>query len=559
MRNRVLLTFFLITLCGVVSVAQSSGPATLVMTGGRVWTGNEKQPWAEAVAIRDERIIAVGTNKDITKLAGPTTQKLDLAGRFVMPGFNDAHIHFGSVIRLTQVDLNEAKSIGEMQQLIAKYAKEHPDAKWIQGYGWQYTAVPGGLPTRAQLGAAVPDCPAYLAAYDGHTGWANSKALAIAGITKDTKFDGFGEIVRDANGEPTGVLKEGAQGLMRRYIPTVTREERLEAMRKGMKWLSSLGITSIQNASGSSEDFDFYQELLDKGDLLARTSVAVSVGPRTTRERIAVIGAFRQRYAGPMLRAGAIKIVVDGVIEAHTAAMLEPYSDKPGNPGRSSWTPEELNRVVAMADKAGLQVYIHAIGDRGVRMALDAYENARKVNGPRDARHRIEHIEVIAAPDIPRFAQLGVMASMEPIHADPGTAEVWSNAVGPERLKYAFAWRSLEQAGAKLVFSSDWAAAISIDPIRGLHSAVNRQTIEGQPPGGWVREQRVSVETALRAYTRAGAYASFEEKLKGTLEPGKLADVIVLSADPFGVPPAELHNCRVELTVFDGRVVFERK
>jgi len=476
-----------------------------------------------------------------------------------MPGFNDAHIHFGSVMRLTQVDLNEAASVEEMQRLIAKYAREHPDAKWIQGYGWQYTVVPGGLPHRAQLDAVVKDRPVLLAAYDGHTGWANSKALELAGVNKETKYDGFGEIVRDANGEPTGVLKEGAQSLVRRHVPQPTREEQLAALRRGMKWIASLGITSLQNASGDVDDFAMYQELLDSGALTARVSVAVSVGPRTTQERVNAIRALAQKYNGPKLRGGAVKILVDGVIETHTAAMLEPYSDKPGDAGRSSWAPEDLTRVVAMADRAGLQVYIHAIGDRGVRMALDAYENARRANSARDARHRIEHIETISATDIPRFAQLGVLASMEPIHADPGTADVWSKAVGAERMKRAFAWHSLEQAGARLVFSSDWPAAISIDPIRGLHSAVNRQTVNGKPPGGWVPEQRVSVATALAAYTRAGAYASFEEASKGTLEAGKLADMIVLGCDPFRIPAPQLHTCRVETTVFDGRVVYEAR
>jgi len=537
--------------------AQQEPQATLVLTGGRIWTGNPQQPWAKAVAIRGDKIVAVGSDEQILALAGKETQRIDLDGHFAMPGINDAHIHFGGVIRLTQVDLNDAASLEEMQRRIAKYARENPHAAWIQGFGWQYKAIPGGLPDRAQLDAAVHDRPVFLSSYDGHTAWVNSRALEIAGVTSETKFEGFGEIVRDAEGRPTGVLKEGAQGLVRRHIPEAKREEQLDAFRRGMAWAAQLGITSIQNASGGFDSVELYKELLDRGELTLRVSVAVSVGPRTTQERIDAIRALAERYRGPMLRMGAVKIVVDGVIETHTAAMLEPYSDRPETSGRSSWTQEQLNRVVAMADGAGLQVYIHAIGDRGVRMALDAYENARQANGARDSRFRIEHIETIAPQDIPRFAELGVLASMEPIHADPGTVDVWSKAVGPERTKHAFAWRQLEQAGAQLVFSSDWPAAISIDPMRGLHSAVNRQTTDGKPPGGWVPEQRVSVETALRAYTSAGAYASFEEKIKGTLEPGKLADLVVLSADPFRVKPGELHKCRVERTVFNGRVIYD--
>jgi hypothetical protein len=533
--------------------------ATLVLTGGRVWTGNPKQPWASAVAIRGEKIVAVGSDAEVLALADTQTQRVALAGRFVMPGINDAHIHFSYMIRLTQVDLNGLTTVEQMQQAVARYAQENPGSAWIQGFGWQYSVFPGGLPNRAMLDAVVRDRPVFLAAYDGHTGWANSRALEAAGVGRDTKYEGFGEIVRDASGAPTGVLKEGAMSLVRRRIPPPTPEQNLAALRRGVRWAAELGITSIQNASGVPEDFARYEQLLRSGELTLRVNIAVSVDPQVTPQRIEEIRALAEKYRGPLLRGGAIKIMADGVIETHTAAMLEPYADAPGDTGRSLWTPEDLKRVVALADKAGLQVYIHAIGDRAVRMALDTYEHTRQVKGPRDARHRIEHIETISAQDLPRFAKLGVLASMEPIHADPGGGEVWSNAVGPERLRRAFAWRSLEKAGAMLVFSSDWAAAISIDPMRGLHTAVNRQTIEGRPPGGWVPEQRVSVETALRAYTGAGAFSSFEENLKGTLEAGKLADIIVLSADPFRVPPADLHKCRVELTVFNGRIIFERR
>jgi predicted amidohydrolase YtcJ len=548
----------LLTLHVPAQQSPKDAPATLVLTGGRVWTGNPKQPWARAVAIRDEKIIAVGSDAEILALAGPQTKCLGLGGRFVMPGINDAHIHFNGMIRLTQVDLNGAVTVEQMQQAVARYARENSGLAWIQGFGWQYSVFPGGLPTRAMLDAAVKDRPVFLSAYDGHTGWANSKALEIAGVNRDTKYDGFGEIVRDVTGEPTGVLKERAQSLVRRHIPPPTPEQTMAALRRGVHWAAELGITSIQNASGEPEDFARYAELLRSGELTLRVNVAVSVDPQVTLQRIEEIRALAEKYRGPLLRGGAIKIVADGVIETHTAAMLEPYADKPGDTGKSLWTPEDLKRVVVLADKARLQVYIHAIGDRGVRMALDAFEHTRQVNGPRDARHRIEHIEVISVQDLPRFAKLGVLASMEPIHADPGGGEVWSTAVGPARLRRAFAWRSLEKAGATLVFSSDWPAAISINPMHGLHTAVNRRTTEGKPPGGWVPEQRVSVETALRAYTRTGAFSSFEENIKGTLAAGKLADLIVLSADPFRVPPADLHKCRVELTVFNGRVVFDR-
>lgn len=545
---------------GRVMRSDTPGPPNLALTGGRVWTGNPAQPWAEAVAIRGDRIVAVGANQQIAGLAANETRRVDLAGRFVMPGINDSHIHFLSgALRLSQVDLNDAPSLEEMQKRVAGFVAENPGAPWILGFGWQYSALPGGrLPTRADLDSVVRDRPVYLAAYDGHTGWANSKALELAGVTAESKFAGYGEIVVDpATKQPSGVLKEGAMQLVRAPIPAPSREQKLEALRRMLRLAASLGITSIQNAGGSRADLELYRELLDRGELTARVSQAISVGPQATQEDIDRIAALAREFSGPRLRVGAVKLMVDGVIETHTAAMLAPYSDDPASSGRPAWTQEQLNRVVAMADRAGLQVCIHAIGDRGVRMALDAFEQARKVNGSRDARFRIEHIETVSPEDIPRFARLGVIASMEPIHADPGTSEVWARAVGPERTRRGFAWRSLERAGARLIFGSDWPAAITVSPIRGLHNAVNRQTIAGRPPGGWAPQERVSLETALAAYTRSGAFASFEENIKGTLAPGMRADLLVLDADPFRAPPSEIHKRRVVMTVFDGRVVYE--
>jgi len=540
----------------------SSAPETaaVILINGRIWTGSAKQPWAQAVAISGGKILALGSTAQIEKLAGPQTQRSDLGGAFAMPGFNDAHIHFlGGSERLTQVDLNSARSLEEMQQRVAKFARENPAEAgnpWVRGFGWQYSFFPGKrLPTRQDLDAVVANRPVYLSAYDGHTGWANSKALELAGVTKDTAFTGFGEIVRDAQGQPTGVMKEGAQGLVTRAIPAGTREQRLAALRRGLKMAAALGITSIQNAHGSPEDVALYDELLQRGELTLHVSVAQSIRPGITQAQIDAIAELAKKYDGPMLRVGGVKIVVDGVIETHTAAMLAPYSDAPTS-GTPAWTKEQLDDAVRMADKAGLQIYIHAIGDRGVRMALDAYAHARKVNGVRDGRHRIEHIETVDAADIPRFKQLGVLASMMPIHADPETIDVWATAVGSTRLPRSFAWNLLQKAGAHLVFSSDWPSAISVDPIRGVHNAVNRMTTDGKPPGGWIPAQRISLESTLRAYTRAGAFSSFEEKGKGTIEPGMTADVVVLNHDPFKIPAPELHTLRAKETYVNGRRVF---
>ena len=566
MKIRVLLSVLI-----ALSIYQSTGKSAvpdekldIALINGRIWAGIDAYSFAEAVGISGNRILVVGSNADVRKQADANTKVIDLAGRLVIPGFNDAHIHFlGGSTRLTEVDLTDSKSVAEMITRVADFAKKNPEAKWITGGGWEYTKFPGGLPTKAYLDAIIKDRPVYLSAYDGHSGWANSVALKMAGITSETKYEGFGEIVKDPSGEPTGAFKEGAQSLVRGLIPPLTREARLNALRQGIKLAASLGITSIQNASGSAEEFSLYEELLSRGELTMRVSMAFSVGQKTTQEELDRFVALKDKYAGNrMLRAGSIKFMLDGVIESHTAAMIERYSDLPennGSPMGELAMPSEVYRdLVARVDKLGFQIYTHAIGDRAVRVALDAYENAMNTSKRYNARHRIEHIETIAQADLPRFARLGVLASMEPIHADPGTIDVWAKAVGPERLPRSFAWSSLIKNNAFLVYSSDWPAAISIDPIRGIHNAVNRRTVDGQPPGGWIPEQRISTGEALRAYTQGGAYSSFEEAVKGRITPGMLADIVVLSQDIFKIDPMKIHQTRVLLNLFDGKIVYRK-
>jgi predicted amidohydrolase YtcJ len=537
--------------------------ADLVLTNGRVWLGGDSSSFAEAVAIRGNQIVRVGSAAEIKKMIGEGTRALDLGGKLAAPGFNDAHIHFLSgALGLDEIDLTGAASVAEMVERVAAYARKNPDRQWLTGHGWVYTPFPGGLPSKTYLDAVIKDRPVFLRSYDGHSGWANSKALQLAGITRDTKFDGYGEIVRGAYGEPTGALKEGARALVSRLIPESTRERKLEALRRGMKLAASLGVTSIQNAGGSPEEFSLYEELLKRGELTVRVSMAFSTGARTTRQEIDRFVALKNQYdLNPILRANSVKFVFDGVIESHTAAVLERYIDLPpghGAPYGELAIPADIYRdLVARFDKAGFQIYTHAVGDRAVRESLDAYEGAMSANNRSNARHRIEHIEIISPQDIPRFARLGVTASMEPIHADPGGADLRSRAVGIERLKYAFAWRSLLGGAARLVFGSDWPAAISLDPIRGLHVAVNRRTVTGQPRRGWVAEQRVSLGDALRAYTQAGAYSSFEEGVKGRIAPGMLADIVVFSQDLFKIDPMRIHETRVDLTVFDGKVIYQ--
>lgn len=534
--------------------------ADIILMNGRIWTAGSADKFVEAAAIRGENIIAAGSNAAVSKHRGPNSRVIDLKGRFAMPGINDAHAHFLSAsLTATQVDLSEATTLEEAQSAVRKFAAENPNVPWITGFGWQYAIFPNArLPLKSDIDAIVSDRPVFLSAYDGHTGWANSKALEIAGVTKETEFTGFGEIVRDKKGEPTGVFKESAMGLVRSKIPRPTREQQIEALKRGFKNAHSLGITSIQNAHGGTGETELYADLLKTGELGLRTHIAFSVNPRTTQADIDAIVESSKKYSSPMLRVGAIKIMVDGVVESYTAAMLEPYTNKPDTMGEPSYTQEQLNNIVRMADKAGLQIYIHAIGDRGVRMALDAFENAIRVNGRRDSRFRIEHIETIQYADIKRFKELGVIASMQPIHADPATINVWSDNIGADRTSRAFAWRAMEISGIKVIFSSDFPAAISMSPWRGLHSAVNRQTITGWPANGWLKQWSVPVSTALLAYTENGAFASFEEGKKGKIAVGMYADLIVLDRNPFEIPPSDLYKISVDTTIIGGKVVFEK-
>lgn len=532
----------------------------LLITNARIWTGNPAQPWAEAALIDGNRIIAAGPADAVGKRTSPSARRYDAGGRFAMPGFQDAHIHFLSgSLGLANIDLTGICTLPAIQKAIAGYAQAHPEKTWITGRGWEYYCFPNQrLPTREDIDAVVAGRPVFLSAYDGHTGWANSKALERADINRATRFEGFGEIVKDPRtGEPTGALKEGAMGLVQRRLPSPSRDEKLAALRQGMRLAAQLGITSMQNASGNPEEISLYQELSRRNELTVRMAFAMSIPPGSAPDAPDAIAALRARQTDPLVRIHGVKLMIDGVIESFTAAMLEPYANKPAESGSPAWTTEAFQQMVARCDRLGLQVFTHAIGDRGVRLTLDAYEQARRRNGRRDARHRIEHIETIHPDDLPRFAALGVLAAMQPIHADPDTIGVWSECVGPKRLELAFAWQSVHQAGARLVFGSDWPASISVNPLRGIHNAVNRRTVDGKPAGGWIPAQRVSLDTALRGYTTTAAYAGFRETRTGAIRPGMLADLVILSQDPFRIDPIEIHKTRVHCTIFDGRIIYD--
>ncbi|MFM7329743.1 MAG: amidohydrolase [Bacteroidota bacterium] len=538
---------------------------SVIIHHANVWSGVEGAPFYKAIAIAGDSILAVGDSEELLEMAGDGTRLIDAGGKLVMAGFNDAHIHFlGGSVGLTQVELSSTTSAREVTDQTNRFILDNPNAKWITGRGWQYTFYPGGLPSHETMAGIKTDKPLFIRAYDGHSAYANRQALALAGIRKGTRFDGFGEIVFDRFGEPTGVLKESAMDLVRSLIPPLTREDNLAALRKGLRLAASLGITSAQNASGSPEELSLYLELLRSGELTMRYAAAFGVDETTTEADLARYSFLKDSIGSgnTMLRADAIKFMIDGVIESHTGAMIGKYDDlKETDPlatGQVSMPIPDFERLVAELDRRKFRIYTHAIGDLGVRRTLDAYEKAMEANGVRDARHRVEHIETISDADLPRFATLGVMPSMEPIHADPATISVWETAIGKARIGNSFAWASMLKNKAKLVYSSDWPACISLDPIRGIHVAVNRRTPSGFPEGGWIPEQRISMAEALKAYTSMGAYSSFEEGIKGTLEAGKLADVIMLSQDLFTIDPMKTADTRVLLTIVNGQVVFER-
>jgi hypothetical protein len=563
MRNLLLLLLFGLLL---FSCKPTETPITLILHNAKIWTGENENSFVQAIAIRDSLIIAIGDSESILAMAGSGTQVMDLNGKLVTAGFNDAHIHFLSgSMGLTQVELSGAETFEAAMESTLKFIADNPDKEWITGRGWQYTFFESGLPNHETMKGLDLDRPVFIRAYDGHSAYANPKALELAGLDENTVFSGFGELVKDKNGMLTGALKENAMGLVGDLVPSDTFEDQLTGLRKGLKYAASLGITSVQNASGAENDLRLFQKLYDNGELTLRYAAAFLVSDKTNPDQIERYTFLKDSVgtANLWIRADAIKFMIDGVIEGHTAAMLEPYSDLPSTDplalGQLNFSIDRYQDLVKTLDAKGFRLYTHAIGDRGVREVLNAYEKAMLENDSKGKRHRVEHIETINPADIPRFAKAGILPSMEPIHAEPGTTTVWSKAVGEERLPYSFAWKSLLDADAQLVFSSDWPACISLNPIRGIHDAINRRNPSGYPAGGWIPQERISIFEAMKAYTSMGAFSSFEEDRKGLLKVGYLADLIVLSEDLFTMDPMEIHQVQVEMTLVDGKVVYSKK
>ena len=562
------LAFACLMSVGIPTQGQISTAADTVVVNARIYTVNPQQPWAEAMAIRGDKIAAVGSMRDIAVHRGPSTRVIDVQGRLVLPGFTDCHIHFldGS-LSLLQVNLDEAKTVGEIQREVRRYADARPDLAWILGRGWTYTVFnPSGLPNKRSLDEIVPDRPVYLESFDGHTWWANSKALQLAGITRTTPNPAGGIIVRDAKtGEPTGAIKEDAADyVVRRVIPPPSHEQIVAALLGGMREANRVGLVHAISPDGVSVrggDFrilEVYDELRRAGQLTVRFDIARRLQPPSlTRDEVQEIEAARNRYHDDWLSAGKAKFFLDGVIETRTAAMLTPYVDD-AKSGELLWDPVQYREAVSELDRQGIQILTHAIGDRAIRLALDAYENAQEASHTHDARHRIEHIEDASAADLPRFGKLGVIASFQPLHAypDDDVLKIWSGNIGPERAQHGFAWRSVASAGGVLAFGSDW-PIVTLNPWTGVQNAVTRQTTGGDPPGGWLPKERLSLDDAIKGYTLGAAFAGHREKTEGSLEPGKVADLIVLAQDLFKIEPTEIAKTEVLLTMVGGKVVYQ--
>ena len=559
-RRAIVIGLLLIGALGIYACRQQmSTPADTVLIHAKIYTANSKEPWAQAIAVREGKITAVGSDKAIDAYRGPYTKVIDAGEHMMLPGFVDAHVHMmAGAAQLEQISLNDAKTVGDFQRIIKDYATAHADKKWIQGMGWYYSVFGRSLPDKKFIDEVIPDRPAYLAAYDGHSSLANSKALQAAGITRKTPDPPNGIIVRDpATGEPTGFLKEAAGPLVAKVISQPTKEEERDRLTKAIHYASSLGLTRLISAGADAERIDLFDEIRQKGGLTTRFYMARFINPPISPGVIKVLEENRKKYADDWIDLGAVKLLLDGVIEAHTAAMLEPYANDPANRGQLYFDPDKYQKAVMQLDHLGFQIFTHGIGDRAIRLALDAYESANKANGHKDARDKIEHIEDPSALDIPRFGKLGVIASMQPLHTTPNDniLNVWAANVGPQRAQRAWPWRDILAGGATLCFGSDW-PVVTLNPWPAVQILLTRETPEGTPSGGWLPNERLTLEQAIHGYTLGGAIAARREKSEGSIEVGKLADVIIVSQDLFKIEPNQIGKTKVLMTMVGGKVVY---
>jgi len=535
--------------------AQSRPAADLIIAKAKVWTVDKSRPTAQAVAVLGDRIVAVGSNADVEAWHGPATKVIDAGGKLLLPGFNDSHVHFvGGGLQLEQVQLNDVTSKEEFVRRVGERAKQTPKGEWMLGGDWDETKwTPPQLPTKELIDPVTGDTPVFLSRYDGHMALANSAALRLAGVTAQTAEPAGGMIVRDANGNPTGALKDAAMELVNKVIPPLSHEQRLKAVKRALAHAASLGVTSVQHMNPDYEDIAAYSELLDRGELTARIYVAPLITQVDDQVKIGIRRAFGSSY----LRIGALKAYADGSLGSRTAYFFEGFVDQPDNLGLLS---DEMHPVSLMrdrmmkADAAGLQLCTHAIGDQAISIILDLYSELIKSHGEADRRLRIEHAQHMAAKDFDRFAQLHVIASMQPYHAiDDGR---WAEGrIGRDRASRTYAFRTFLDHGVRLAFGTDWDVA-ALNPMLTLYAAVTRETLDGKNPQGWFPEQKLTLAEAVEAYTMGSAYAEFQDKDKGSITPGKLADMVLLSDDIFSIPLDEISKVKVLRTLVGGWQVF---
>lgn len=553
---------FLIFSCLPITGLGQAAVAELVITNARIRTMDARRTVARSLAVIDGRIAAIGSETDTKPLIGPQTKVIDAGGRLVVPGFNDAHVHFMETgAQLASLDERTAASKEEFVRRLKDFAANIPKGRWILGGKWDHENwKPAELPTASLIDGVTPDHPVFIDRLDGHMALANSMALRLAGITRDTPDVTGGVIVRDSSGNPTGILKDAAIELVNKVIPAFSEAERLEFAEAASVHAASLGITSVHDMGFSTEaenvrgtEIGIYQRLSARGRLNTRVYVC---SPLSDQQRWARTG-ITAPMGDAMLRVGCLKGYSDGSLGSRTAWMFEPYLDDPATSGLALEQPASIQTNVQAADKAGLQVNIHAIGDRANATVLDIYARTSEANGARDRRFRIEHAQHLRTADIKRFGSQKVVASMQPIHLiDDGR---WAGKrLDEKRLGGSYAFRSLLDSGAVIAFGSDSPVA-PINPLLGIYAAVTRRTVDDKNPNGWIPEQKITVDEAVRAFTWGSAYAEFQERIKGTLETGKLADMVILSDDIFTIDPVRIPSVTVMYTVVDGRVVYEKK
>lgn len=547
-----------LTLAALFSIsltAQTRPAADLIITNAKIWTVDKARPQAEALAIVGERIVAVGSAADMDVWHGPQTKVVDAQGRLLLPGFNDAHVHFvDGGDHLQEVQLKDTTTPQDFAQRIAQRARKTPKGEWVTGGDWdEQKWSPAQLPTRDLIDADTPNTPVFVNRYDGHESLANSVALQLANITAKTPDPPGGEIVHDAQGNPTGVLRDSAQDLVAKVMPPMSHVHRMRAIRQALDYAASLGVTSVQDMNPSYDDVKAYSELQEKGQLTLRIYVA----PMETEWKDQAKIGIRHAFGTPLLRMGAVKGYADGSLGSETAYFFDAYTDNPKSHGLLSaemHPPSAMLQRLKSADAAGLQICIHAIGDRAISMTLDMFEQIEKSNGKRDRRWRIEHSQHMAVKDFARYSRLNVIASVQPYHAiDDGR---WAEKrIGPERIKRTYAFRTFMENGVRLAFGTDWSVA-PLSPVWTIYAAVTRATLDGKNPDGWIPEQKLTVPEAVEAYTMGSAYAEFQEKDKGSITAGKLADFVVLSDDIFHIPPSQIKNVKVEATYLGGKLVY---